>query len=196
MPLIRVNRVSVMSRLVPHSAADWAAVPAERDRERVGLRAGQPAHQLQPARVEQHEHDQAGDDERHRVGAAGAGDEQRAEHEQADARARDHDQGQPPPADPVDDGQPDELGHQVGHAERHRHLQRDGGREPVVGEDRRRVVDDHLDAAELREDRDAAAEDQRRAHPGLRAGRPSPGSSPSSRPWASSAISSSSASMS
>ena len=80
---------------------------------------------------------------------------------------RHHHQGQPTPAHPVDDRQPDDHHRQVGHAQRHADPQRGGGREAVVGQDRRRVVDDHLDPAELGEDRDAAADDQSRSHPGL-----------------------------
>ena len=69
--------------------------------------------------------------------------------------------------DLVHDHQAHDHHHQVGDAERDADAQGGGRREAVVGEDRRRVVDDHLDAGELGERRDAAPHDQRRADPGL-----------------------------
>jgi hypothetical protein len=54
---------------------------------------------------------------------------------------------------------------------RSRHIERHVGGESGVGQDRRGVVDDHLDARLLGgEDRDPAAEDQRGPGPGVRAG--------------------------
>ena len=87
--------------------------------ERVDLRPGEPAHQLQATGVEEHEHDQAGDDERHVVAAGVVGHEERAEDEQAERRAGHHHQGEPATPHPVDDGEAHDHHHQVGHAQGH-----------------------------------------------------------------------------
>jgi hypothetical protein len=115
-----LSSVRVISTFVPHSEADWAAALA--GCERVDLRAGQPAHQLNPAGGEGHEDDEGGHDPRHAGPVGVASDEEGSQDDQRGGGAWQGHKRQPSPARTVDDGQPDQLRDQVGHSERDRNL--------------------------------------------------------------------------
>ena len=91
----------------------------------------------------------------------------RPQHGQAEGGPRNHDESEPAPSDPVDHRQPDTHHHQIGHPERDTDLQRRGLGETVLSQNRRRVIDDHLDTAELSERGHATAHQQSRPHPRL-----------------------------